>query len=136
MKEKVTRIGVSFPPQLLEKFDSLIEEMGYENRSEAIRDAIRDYMVKNQIKDDSGEGVGLISLVYDHDTRGVSDTLIDLQHDYFKIIQSSTHIHLDKHSCMELITVKGEIKKIREIKNKLASLRGVKHAHLWVTTII
>ncbi|MEA3254806.1 MAG: ribbon-helix-helix protein, CopG family, partial [Candidatus Altiarchaeota archaeon] len=73
MKENVTRIGVSLPPGLLEKFDLMIRDMGYANRSEAIRDAVREYILKNELREGKGEGVGVISIIYNHDVRGVND---------------------------------------------------------------
>lgn len=133
-KDNVTRIGVSLPPRLLGKFDLMIEDMGYANRSEAIRDSIREYILRNELKDERGERVGVISLIYDHDVRGVNDVLIDLQHKYHRVIQSTTHLHLDEHNCMELIIVRGNAKKIKEIRDRLASVRGVKHSDLLLTT--
>jgi len=133
-KENVTRIGVSLPPRLLEKFDQMIEDMGYANRSEAIRDSVREYILKNELKEVKGERVGVISLIYDHDVRGVNDLLVELQHKYCKVIQSTTHLHLDEHNCMELIIVRGDARRIKEIRDRLTSIRGVKHSDLLLTT--
>ncbi|RLI95110.1 MAG: nickel-responsive transcriptional regulator NikR [Candidatus Altiarchaeales archaeon] len=134
-KENVTRIGVSLPPRLLDRFDLIIRDMGYANRSEAIRDAIRDYILKNELKDEKGERIGVISIIYDHDVRGVNDVLIDLQHRYYRIIQSTTHLHLNEHNCMELIIVRGSAMKIKNIKDRLTSIRGVKHSDLLLATL-
>ncbi|ODS39087.1 MAG: nickel-responsive regulator [Candidatus Altiarchaeales archaeon WOR_SM1_86-2] len=131
--QNITRIGVSIPPKLLERFDDMTGEMGYANRSEAIRDAVREYMLKNEMRQEEGERVGVISLIYDHDVRGVNDVLIDLQHDYHEIIKSSIHQHMDEHNCLELIIVQGEVKKIKEIKDRLTSTAGVKHSDLMIT---
>jgi CopG family transcriptional regulator, nickel-responsive regulator len=134
-EEPVTRIAISLPPKLLEKFDEMTERMGYANRSEAIRDAVRNYILKNELSREKGNRVGVISIVYDHDVRGVNDVLTDLQHKYHDIIQSSTHLHLDAHNCMELIMVKGEAKRISEIKDRLATVSGVAHSDLLITGI-
>jgi CopG family nickel-responsive transcriptional regulator len=136
IKDNVTRIGVSLPPGLLKKFDQMIENMGYANRSEAIRDSIREYLLKNELKEEKGEKVGVVSLIYDHDVRGVNDVLIELQHKYHRIIQSTTHLHLDEHNCMELIIVRGDAKKIKEIRDRLTAVRGVKHSDLLLTTSV
>jgi len=133
--ETVARIGVSLPPKLLKKFDEMIERMGYANRSEAVRDAVRHYMIKNEPREDAGLRVGVISIIYDHDVRGVNDVLTDMQHRYHDIIQSSTHLHLDRHNCMELIIARGEIRKINEIKDHLTSVPGVKNADLLITGV-
>jgi len=134
-EEPVTRIAISLPPKLLEKFDEMTERMGYANRSEAIRDAVRNYILKNELSSEKGKQVGVISIVYDHDVRGVNDVLTDLQHRYHDVIQSSTHMHLDAHNCMELIMVKGEAKRIIEIKDRLATVSGVTHSDLLITGI-
>jgi len=130
VKENIVRIGVSLPEKLLVRFDNMISEMGYANRSEAIRDSMREYIMKNEMKEGKGERIGVISIIYDHDVRGVNDMLIDLQHNYHRVIKSSIHIHLDKHNCMEVVIVRGDVKKIREIKNRLTSIIGVKHSDM------
>jgi len=132
-KETVSRIGVSLPPKLLKKFDSFIDEMGYANRSEAIRDAVREYILKNELKEEKGRRVGVISIIYDHDVHGVNDVLIDLQHKFHDIIQSTTHLHLDSHNCLELILVRGEAGKIKKIKDRLTSVPGVRHSDMLIT---
>ncbi len=134
-EEPVARIAISLPPKLLEKFDEMSERMGYANRSEAIRDAARNYILKNELRSVKGKRVGVISIVYDHDVRGVNDVLIDLQHRYHDVIQSSTHLHLDEHNCMELIMVRGEAKRINEIKDRLTTVSGVTHSDLLITGI-
>ncbi len=133
---KVSRIGVSLPKNLLEKFDAMTDGMGYANRSEAIRDAIRDYMLKNELRDETGERVGIVTLIYDHHIRHVTDVLTDLQHDYTTEIQSSMHFHLDKHNCMEIIIVKGNAKIIKEIKDKLTAVAGVKQSDMIITGVV
>lgn len=131
--EPVTRMGVSLPPNLLEGFDEMIGRMGYANRSEAVRDAIRYYMVKNEPVKGRKRMIGVVSIVYDHDVHGVSDILTDLQHKYHHLIQSSIHLHLDEHNCLELVIVKGEVSKINEIRDRLTSVAGVKQTELLVT---
>jgi len=133
---KVSRIGVSLPKNLLDKFDSMTEGMGYANRSEAIRDAVREYMLKNELREETGERIGVVTLIYDHHAHGVSEVLTELQHNYTVEIKSSIHFHLDKHNCMEIIIMRGESKKIKEIKDKLTSVSGVKHSDLIVTGIV
>lgn len=133
---KVSRIGVSLPKNLLDKFDSMTEGMGYANRSEAIRDAVREYMLKNELREETGERIGIVTLIYDHHAHGVSEVLTDLQHNYTEEIKSSIHFHLDKHNCMEIIITRGESKRIKEIKDKLTAVSGVKHSDLIITGIV
>ncbi len=131
---KVARFSVSLDPALLEKFDGIIEEKGYTTRSEAVRDLIRAKLVEEEWKDE-GEVVGSLTLVYDHDVRGIADKLTDLQHSHRLNVVSSMHVHLSEHSCMEILVIKGNARAVRRISEELLSSRGVKHGKLVMTTI-
>ncbi|MEM2918968.1 MAG: nickel-responsive transcriptional regulator NikR [Candidatus Altiarchaeota archaeon] len=133
MKEKVSRIGVSLEPSLLKKFDSMIEKMYYKNRSEAIRDAVREYIAKNELKLGKGKSIGVISIIYKHSKRNVIKNLIEIQHFYSQMIKTNLHFHLSKDKCMELIILRGKTKKLKEIKNKLTSLPGVEKSDMLIT---
>lgn len=128
------RFGVSLDKSLLEKFDSMLLEKNSPSRSEGIRDLIRDAIVKEEWERGKGEAVGTISLVYDHDTRELSDNLTDMQHKFHKAILSSLHVHLDEHNCLEVIVVKGAAKDLKKIADRLISTRGVKHGKLTLST--
>ena len=130
----ITRFGISLEKALIERFDSLIRKKGYANRSEAIRDLIRDSLVMEEWEAGNVETVGTITLVYSHHTRELADTLTDLQHHYHTAIISAMHIHLDEHNCLEVLVVKGKGKDIRKISDKLIGTKGVKHGKLTVTT--
>jgi len=131
---EVVRFGVSLDEGLLEKFDQLIARKGYTNRSEAIRDLIRDSLVQAEWEVGGGETIGTITIVYSHHTREISDTLTHLQHRYYRSIVSTTHIHLDEHNCLEVLIVRGKGKEIKEIGDRLIGARGVKHGKLSLTT--
>ncbi len=128
------RFGISLENALLKGFDSLIKQKGYTSRSEAIRDLIRDCLVKEEWEYGSKETVGAITIVYSHNTRELSDTLTDIQHHFHSSIISSMHIHLDHHNCLEVIIVKGKGREIKKIADKLIGTRGVKHGKLSLTT--
>ncbi len=128
------RFGVSMDEILLDKFDKLISEKGYKNRSEAIRDFIREELVSEEWKKGRGEKVGTVTIVYNHHKRGISDKLNDIQHKMAKNIVSTTHIHLDGDNCLEVIIVKGEVKKITHLVDMLIGLKGVKHGKFVMTT--
>jgi len=130
----VKRFGVSMDDVLLEKFDRLISEKGYKNRSEAIRDIIREKLVSEEWKSEKGEKVGTVTLVYNHHKRGISDSLNDIQHHMNRYIISTMHIHLDEDNCLEVIVVKGAAKKIISLVDKLIGLKGVKHGRFVMTT--
>lgn len=130
----LVRFGVSLEKDLLAQFDKLCAEKKYENRSEAIRDLIRDTLVKQQWADTKGEVSGVISLVYDHHKRELVDYLINIQHDHQGTVVASQHVHLDHHNCLEVIIVKGEAKNVIDLASKLRSTKGVKHGELVMTT--
>ncbi len=131
---KIVRFGVSIPHDLLTRFDIIIEEKGYTNRSEAIRDLIRDFIVRHEWEKGDEEVAGTITIVYNHDEADVVKELLDLQHDYLSEIVSSLHVHMDKHNCLEVVVVKGKAKRVKEIADRLISLKGVKHGKLVMTT--
>lgn len=130
----VVRFGISLNSDLLGSFDRLTAKKGYKSRSEAIRDLIRDSLVKEEWKEKDTQTAGTITLVYSHDVRELSDTLTDLQHRFYRSIVSSMHIHLDEHNCLEVLVVKGKGKDIKKIADRLIGTRGVKHGKLTLTT--
>lgn len=132
-KDKVSRFGVSLPQQLLESFDLIIGGKGYSNRSEAIRDLIRNFIVEEEWKGES-DVVGSLTLVYDHDVRGVTDKLTEMQHRFHGNIISSMHVHLDEHNCMEVLVIAGKAQDVKKIADNLIAAKGVKHGKLVMTT--
>lgn len=130
----LTRFGISLDAGLLKKFDRLIKGKGYANRSEAIRDLIRDELVREQWEAGTEETAGTITIVYSHDTRELNKTLNDLQHSHHTNIVSTMHIHLDGHNCLEVLVVRGRAMDIRKIADRLIGTRGVLHGKLTLTT--
>lgn len=128
------RFGVSMSRELLASFDRLIREAGYRNRSEALRDLIRERLVQQEWRLSDEETVGSITLVYSHDVHELTEALTALQHRYHKHILSTMHIHLDRHNCLEVLVVKGTGKVIKKIADRLLSTKGVKHGRLTTTT--
>jgi CopG family nickel-responsive transcriptional regulator len=129
----IVRFGVSVPEELLKMFDRIIEEKGYVNRSEAIRDMMRDFIVRHEWEAGDKEVAGTITMLYNHDEAEVVKELLDMQHDYLHEIISSIHVHMDEHNCLEVVIVKGKASRIREIADRLLSLKGVKHGKLVMT---
>jgi CopG family nickel-responsive transcriptional regulator len=131
---KVERFSVSLEGELLKAFDRHLAQMGYASRSEGVRDLIRDKLVVKELEDPEAEGVGIITLVYDHHRRELPERLTEIQHSHFREITSTSHIHLDRHNCLEVIIVRGRIRRIQSIADRLISMKGVKHGHLVTTT--
>lgn len=134
MESELQRIGISIEEKLLSQYDNLIEKKGYTNRSEAIRDLIREYLVEEEWRQGEGDSVGTITLVYNHHLREMADKMTDLQHQYHEKIVSVLHVHLDAHNCLEVMVVKGEKSEIQAIAGRMSSLKGVKHCKLVATT--
>ena len=130
----LTRFGVSIPDSLLGNFDRLIAHKGYQNRSEAIRDLIRDSLVTEEWREGNRGMVGTISLVYSHHTRELSRILTKLQHDHYRTLLSTLHIHMDEHNCLEVLVVKGKGEEIKKIGDRLIGTKGVKHGRLSLTS--
>lgn len=138
IEQDIQRFGVSIGSGLLEKFDDMITEMGYTNRSEAIRDLIRNKLVETEWEKstDAHASIGTITIVYDHHTREIGDRLTDLAHDHHNLVISSMHVHLTHKSCIEVMLVKGCGKEIRAFSDHVISIRGVKHGKLVITGLV
>jgi CopG family nickel-responsive transcriptional regulator len=133
MSETV-RFGISIDARLLDRFDDLIGDKGYVNRSEAIRDLIRNALVEEEWARDDEEAVGTVSLVFDHHTRDLSDKLTEHQHSHHREIVSALHVHLDAHHCLEVVVLKGRAGDIKRLADELIGTKGVKHGKLVTTT--
>jgi CopG family nickel-responsive transcriptional regulator len=130
---ELMRFGVSMDGALLERFDRLIREKNYTNRSEALRDLIRQELVKKEWEE-SNEVAGAVTLVYDHHKRDLLNKIMDFQHDFQKVIISTQHVHLDHHNCLEIIAVKGLSEEVRKLANALKAMTGVRHVTLSMTS--
>lgn len=131
---ELARIGVAIDSLLLQKFDELIEQRGYSNRSEAFRDLIREELVQKSWESPEADVVGTVTLVYDHHVRMLNEKLTDMQHDHHKNILSTMHVHLDHDNCLEVLVVKGKAGNVQKIADALISTKGVKHGYLTLTT--
>ena len=116
------------------KFDELIADRGYTNRSEAFRDLIRNELVQQVWKSSDSEVFGTVTLVYDHHARLLTEKLTALQHHYHSAILSALHVHLDHNNCLEVILVKGKAALVEKLANGLIAVKGVKHGRFTVTT--
>jgi CopG family nickel-responsive transcriptional regulator len=130
---KLVRFGVSLDEDLLDQFDRLIRQRKYTNRSEAIRDLIREELVKKEWTENR-EVTGAITLVYDHHARQLVNKVIDIQHDCHTCILSTQHIHLDHHNCFEIVVTRGKSKDIEALFQKLKAVKNVKHAGFMMAT--
>ena len=127
------RFGVSLDKTLLDKFDNYIRKRNYSNRSEALRDLIRQELIKKEWNE--GDDVaGAITLIYDHHRRDLLNKITDLQHDFQKVIISTQHIHLDHDNCLEIVAVRGRPEEVIRLADMLKSIKGVKHGTLSISS--
>jgi CopG family transcriptional regulator, nickel-responsive regulator len=127
------RFGISLEKDLIKEFDEHIKSRNYKNRSEAIRDLIRADLVKKQWLCDN-EVAGALTMNYDHHKRELVNKLMDIQHDFQKMVISTQHIHLDHHNCLEIIAVRGKARGVEKLASLLKSQVGVKHVALSMST--
>jgi CopG family nickel-responsive transcriptional regulator len=134
---KITRVGVTFPPDLLEEFDKIIGKMGYESRSKAIQDAVRLFVSERKWlhEDERSNQTGVVLMVYDHEVRGLEAELTEVQHHHSSLVSSTLHIHIGERDCLEAVAVKGKASEIREMSDELATRKGVKILKTMIVTI-
>ncbi len=135
-RENVFRFGVSIPASLLSAFDSYIKIRSYRNRSEAIRDLIREKLVEQEWEKEGEdqEVIGTITYVFDHHKRELLDSIIRIQHEFSHSVIASQHVHLDHNNCLEVAIVRGKPSVLRGVAYKLKALKGIKHCRFTMTT--
>ena len=130
---EAVRFSASLSEDLLKAFDEYLDQKGYKNRSEGLRDIIRDNLVKQEVIANH-DVVGVLTIVYDHHVRELTQTVIEEQHNTPAEVISSMHVHLDHHNCLEIIVVKGKGSVIQKFSDRMIGIRGVKHGNLSLTS--
>ena len=134
--ERIVRVGVTFPPELLSDFDKIIRSMGYRSRSKAVHDTVRAFVNDQKwLADVKGTKAGSITMIYNHEMRELESDLTETQHHFESIICASMHVHLTKEKCLETIAVRGEARKIKRLMAKLRARRGVEEVRLNIFSI-
>ena len=129
---ELSRTGISLEQDLLEGFDKFLARRGYKNRSEALRDMIREALLSEAV-DSNKPVVGTLTLVYDHHIPNLAQKLTEVQHHAGAIVLAATHVHLDQHYCLEVIIMKGKSRAIQEISDRMIAMRGVELGKLVLT---
>ncbi len=130
---QLTRTGVSIETDLLDQFDRVIAKRGYKNRSEAIRDLIRESLVSEAV-DKNKPVVATLSMIYDHHRPKLSDKLNEIQHHSHGNVMAATHVHLDEDNCLEVVIMRGRSGEVKHLANHMLAMGGVKHGKLVLTT--
>ncbi|BCV66738.1 nickel-responsive transcriptional regulator NikR [Shewanella carassii] len=130
MTDETQRFTVSLPQSLFEEIENDSHQRGYQSRSEYIRDLFRDRIVDKQWNNSVEDVVGVLTLVFDHHQRGLTEKLIEIQHHHLVHVLCSTHVHIDHHRCLETIILKGQASEVNKLVNQIAALKGVNLARL------
>ncbi len=131
---ELTRVSISLESALLEAFDKYINDKGYATRSEAIRDLIRDRLIRAEARQPDGDQVAVVTLVYDHHARDLAARLIDKQHDQHHLVVSSLHVHLGARHCLEVSVLRGPGDQVAHLGDALLALKGVLHGDVTFTS--
>lgn len=133
MTDGLERVSLTIPPALLAELDAVTDEADYASRSEAFRDALREFLTAYRWREDlDGRQQGTVVILYDHDVSGVTDELLALQHDLHGTIIASQHVHLTADLCLETLVVDGPASDLRELVGRIQSLRGIRQVKLAV----
>jgi len=130
----LTRVTISLEDSLLAAFDKHSEGRGYTNRSEAIRDLIRDRLIREEAKKEDGEQVAVVTMVYDHHARELASKLIDKQHHHHDVVVSTLHVHLGERHCLEVTVLRGNGHEVNHLGEELLATKGVLHGDITVTS--
>jgi len=131
---RVERVSISTPPELLKQFDDSLRILGYKDRSRALQIAMKNFVTEYAWKQGHQVGAGAILLTYDHESHGLQEELTDLQHHHRNIVNSTTHIHLDESRCLEMISVKGKMERIHGLARAIMKTRGITQLKLSIVT--
>lgn len=128
---ELVRFGVAFDEELLARLDAHVEKTGYANRSELIRDLVRNTLVEEDLQTDAELEVNAaLTIVFDHHVRELEDRLTNLQHDFHNHIVSTLHVHVSAHDCMEILVLRGKNSEVKALANRIMGMKGVKHGQL------
>ncbi|MBQ9042350.1 MAG: nickel-responsive transcriptional regulator NikR [Eggerthellaceae bacterium] len=135
MSSELVRFSVAMPEDLLMSFDAFVARRGLaKNRSEVVRDLVRDALVDDAISLPGTEVMGTLTIVFNHHASDVQEKLHVIQHGHFGMIVSTTHVHLDEDTCLEVIILRGETTDVRAIADQILGTKGVKNGGLVITT--
>lgn len=136
MSQELVRFSVAMPQDLLEEFDSLVARRGLaQNRSEAVRDLVREALIEEECSAPDAFVMGTLTIVFNHHASDLQEKLDHIQHNHFGQVVSTMHVHLDAHNCLEVIVLRGYTGEIQSIADQILGTKGVKHGKLVLTTV-
>ncbi|MBA4142161.1 MAG: nickel-responsive transcriptional regulator NikR [Nitrosospira sp.] len=130
------RLTISLDNQLSEQFDVLMRERGYLNRSEAMRDLIREYLESARLENNvQGHCIATLSYIYNHHESGLASRVTSVQHDHHDLTLSSMHVHMDHDNCLEVVILRGAIQDVKHFAHHVIATRGVRHGKLHIVPV-
>lgn len=129
-RRKIERITISVPKELLRNVDDVINKKGYAGRSDVVRAALRGFLVEEAWKEGGEEVIGVLTFIYNHEIKGVNESLTHIQHHFRGSVISGMHVHLDEENCLEVLVVKGSPERIMELTDEISTIKGVKYSEL------
>ena len=135
MSSELVRFSVAMPEELLMSFDAFVARRGLaKNRSEVVRDLVRDALIEDDAGMPGTEVMGTLTIIFNHHASDVQEKLHSIQHGHFGMIVSTTHVHLDEDNCLEVIILRGETTDVHVIADQILGTKGVKNGGLVITT--
>ncbi len=135
MSNDLMRFSVAMPEDLLIQFDQLVARRGLaKNRSEVVRDLVRDSLVEEECATPGTVVMGTLTIVYNHHANDLQEKLHSIQHDHFESIVATMHVHIDEHMCLEVIVIRGETGLVQTIADLILGTKGVQNGRLVLTT--
>lgn len=128
--DETLRFSVSLPKPLLDELDRRVIGKGYASRSELVRDLIRERIVEETWERGNEEVAGVLTIVYDHHQRELTQHILDIQHRQYVHVVATTHVHMDHHNCLEILILRGLPAEIECLAHEIGGLRGVRFAEL------
>jgi CopG family nickel-responsive transcriptional regulator len=129
------RVTITLDDDLITELDKFQKQRGYQNRSEALRDLTRAGLQQVREESDNGSCVAALVYTYDHEVRALAKRLASAQHDHHDLSVSTLHVHLDHHSCLEVVVLRGATTDVRHFSEHVIAERGVRHGRLVVIPV-
>jgi CopG family nickel-responsive transcriptional regulator len=133
MEKMAERFTISLESDLAEQFDAYIEAKGYTNRSEAVRDLIRERLASESLDArQTGQCIAALTYVFNHHELDLAARLMDIQHEHHDLTLASQHVHLDHENCVETVFLRGSVQSVRKFAESVIAERGVRHGNLHI----
>lgn len=134
--DDLVRFSVAMPESLLVDFDGFVAQRGLaKNRSEVMRDLVREALVESRSTFPGTNVMGTLTIVYDHHSNDLQDKLHDIQHDFCDNVVSTMHVHVDAHTCLEVIVLRGETDLVQQVANMISGTKGVQVGKLVLVAV-